>query len=125
MPSALLAVIYLAFVSLGLPDGLLGAAWPTMHAALGAAVSSAGIVSCIICFGTIVSSLLTDRLVRTLGTGILTAASVALTALALFGFSTAASFWQLILWAIPMAWVQGLWMQRSMPMSPSTPKPAI
>lgn len=101
MPSALLAVIYLAFVSLGLPDGLLGAAWPTMHAALGAAVSSAGIVSCIICFGTIVSSLLTDRLVRTLGAGILTAASVALTALALFGFSTAASFWQLILWAIP------------------------
>lgn len=101
MPSLLLAVIYLAFVSLGLPDGLLGAAWPTMHAALGAAVSSAGIVSCIICFGTIISSLLTDRLVRHLGTGILTAASVALTALALFGFSTAATFWQLILWAIP------------------------
>ncbi|MGN0070719.1 MAG: MFS transporter [Atopobiaceae bacterium] len=101
MPFALLAIIYLAFVSLGLPDGLLGAAWPTMHGTLGAAVSSAGIISCIICFGTIVSSLLTDRLVRRLGTGVLTAASVALTAVALFGFSTVTSFWQLALWAIP------------------------
>lgn len=101
MTNALLAIIYLAFISLGLPDGLLGAAWPAMHVSLGAAVSTAGIISVVICLGTIVSSLLTDRLVRRLGTGGLTAVSVALTAVALFGFSSAAAFWQLALWAIP------------------------
>ncbi len=101
MSAALLAIIYLAFVSLGLPDGLLGAAWPTMHVGVDAAVSWAGIVSTVICLGTIVSSLLTNRLVRRMGTGVLTASSVALTAAALFGFSTATEFWQLVLWAIP------------------------
>ncbi len=75
MTHALIAIIYLAFVSLGLPDGLLGAAWPAMHADLGAAVSLAGAISVVICLGTIVSSLMTDTLVRRLGTGRLTAAS--------------------------------------------------
>ena len=93
MTPALLAIIYLAFVSLGLPDGLLGAAWPAMHADLGAAVSLAGAISVVICLGTIVSSLMTDALVRRLGTGRLTAASVALTAVALFGFSTCTALW--------------------------------
>lgn len=101
MTHALLTIIYLAFVSLGLPDGLLGAAWPAMHASLGAAVSMAGTVSMVICLGTIVSSLLTSRLVRRLGTGGLTAGSVALTAVALFGFSTSSALWQVVLWAIP------------------------
>ena len=101
MTHALIAIIYLAFVSLGLPDGLLGAAWPAMHADLGAAVSLAGAISVVICLGTIVSSLMTDTLVRRLGTGRLTAASVALTAVALFGFSTCTALWQLVLWAIP------------------------
>lgn len=101
MTPALLAIIYLSFVSLGLPDGLLGAAWPAMHSDLGAAVSLAGTISVVICLGTIVSSLMTDRLVRRLGTGRLTAASVAMTAVALFGFSTCTALWQLVLWAIP------------------------
>ncbi|SES64224.1 Fucose permease [Olsenella sp. KH3B4] len=101
MTTVLLGIIYLAFVSLGLPDGLLGAAWPTMHASIGANVSLAGVISMIICLGTIVSSLLTVQLVRRLGTGKLTALSVALTAVALFGFSASAEFWQLALWAIP------------------------
>ena len=101
MTTALLGIIYLAFVSLGLPDGLLGAAWPTMHVSIGANVSLAGVISMIICLGTIVSSLLTVQLVRRLGTGKLTALSVALTAVALFGFSASAEFWQLALWAIP------------------------
>ncbi|MGN0076366.1 MAG: MFS transporter [Parafannyhessea sp.] len=101
MTALLLVVIYLSFVSLGLPDGLLGSAWPTMHASLGAAVSAAGTVSLVICLGTIVSSLLTDRLVKRLGAGGLTACSVGLTAVALFGFSASTSFWQLVLWAVP------------------------
>lgn len=101
MTHALLAIIYLAFVSLGLPDGLLGAAWPAMHASLDAAVSMAGTVSMVICLGTIVSSLLTGKLVRRLGTGGLTAGSVALTAVALLGFSASSAFWQVVLWAIP------------------------
>lgn len=101
MTSALLGIIYLAFVSLGLPDGLLGAAWPAMHVTVGANVSLAGVVSMVICLGTITSSLLTVELVRRLGTGRLTAVSVALTAVALFGFSASSAFWQLMLWAIP------------------------
>lgn len=101
MFSLLLAVIYLAFVSLGLPDSLLGAAWPSMYGGLDVPVSYAGIVSMIIAAGTIVSSLQSDRLTRRLGTGRVTAISVAMTAAALFGFSLSGEFWQLCLWAVP------------------------
>ena len=97
----LLAVIYLSFISLGLPDSLLGAAWPTMYPQFDVPVSYAGIVSMIICLGTIVSSLQCDRLTRRLGTGRVTAFSVALTAAVLWGFSISDAFWQLCLWAIP------------------------
>ena len=88
MISLLLPVIYLAFISLGLPDALLGAAWPSMYPQLGAGVSWAGGVSMIISVGTIVSSLASDWLNNKLGTGRVTALSVATTAVALFGFST-------------------------------------
>ena len=98
----LLAIIYVTFISLGLPDSVLGAAWPTMHGDLGAAVSSAGILSMIVTAGTVVSSLLTDRLVRRFGVGVLTACSVCLTAAALLGFSVAPSFWALCLLALPL-----------------------
>lgn len=101
MVSVLLPVIYLAFISLGLPDALLGAAWPSMVQPLGAQLSWAGYVSFIICLGTITSSLASDWLTGRLGTGRVTVCSVALTAAALFGFSTATAFWQLCLWAIP------------------------
>ena len=97
----LLAIIYLSFISLGLPDGLLGAAWPTMYPELGVSISLAGGVAMIISLGTVVSSLMSDRLTLKLGTGKVTAISVGLTALALFGFSTCDSYWQLCLWAIP------------------------
>ncbi len=97
----LLAVIYVAFISLGLPDALLGAAWPVMYPELGVPVSYAGILSMIIACGTIVSSLQCDRLTRWLGTGKVTAISVALTAFALFGFSVSGSFPMLCLFAIP------------------------
>ena len=97
----LLAVIYLSFISLGLPDSLLGSAWPSMYPEFGVPVSSASIIFMIISAGTIVSSLLSDRLTRCLGTGKVTSFSVGLTALALFGFSLSHSFWLLCLFAVP------------------------
>lgn len=101
MFSLLLVIIYLSFISLGLPDSLLGSAWPTMYPQLGVPVSYSGIVFMIISVGTIVSSLQSDRMTRRLGTGKVTAISVAMTAAALFGFSVSHAFWQLCLWAIP------------------------
>lgn len=101
MVSLLLAIIYISFISLGLPDGLLGAAWPKMYSEMAVPVSYAGIVSMIIAVGTVVSSLASDRLTRKLGTGGVTAISVAMTAFALFGFSFSGSFAALCLWAIP------------------------
>ena len=101
MVSLLLPVIYLAFISLGLPDALLGAAWPSMYQGLGAGLSWAGAVSMIISAGTVVSSLASDTLTARLGPGKVTAISVGMTATALFGFSSCTAFWQLCLWAIP------------------------
>ena len=101
MLSLLLGIIYLSFISLGLPDSLLGAAWPVIHAEIGAPLSASGFVFMIIAVGTIVSSLLSDRLTRRLGAGRVTAISVAMTCAALFGFSFSRSYAMLCLWAIP------------------------
>ena len=101
MVHLLLVIIYLAFISLGLPDALLGAAWPSMYPQFDVPVSYAGIISMIIALGTVVSSLQSDRLTRKLGTGKVTALSVGMTAMALFGFSISHSFGMLCLWAIP------------------------
>ena len=97
----LLMIIYLAFISLGLPDSLLGSAWPTMYQEFSVPVSYAGGISMIISVGTIVSSLQSDRLTKKFGTGKVTAASVLMTAAALFGFSISHSYAALCLWAIP------------------------
>ncbi len=97
----LLCIIYVSFISLGLPDALLGSAWPSIYQVFNVPVSYAGIVSFIISFGTIISSLNSDRLTRKLGTGKVTAISVGLTAIAIFGFSISTSFISLCLWAIP------------------------
>lgn len=97
----LLALIYLAFISLGLPDSLLGSAWPLMHLEMGVPISYMGIITMLISGGTIVSSLMSDRLTRKFGTKILTVASVFLTVIALFGFSFANNFSMLIAFAIP------------------------
>ena len=101
MTHLLLIVIYLSFISLGLPDSLLGAAWPSMQPEFGVPVSWAGPVSMTIAAGTIVSSLLSDRLTRKLGAGKVTAVSVGMTAAALFGFSLSHSYPELFLWAVP------------------------
>ena len=101
MISLLLAIIYLSFISLGLPDGLLGAAWPVMCVEMNVPVSYAGLISTTIAAGTIVSSLMSDRLTLRFGAGRVTAVSVAMTALALLGFSVTKNFWLLFVWAIP------------------------
>ena len=101
MASLLLAIIYISFVSLGLPAALLGAAWPVMQVELDVPLSYAGGISRIIAIGTVVSSLQSDRLTKWMGSGKVTAYSVAMTALAIFGFSISNAYWQLCLWAIP------------------------
>ena len=101
MTHVLLAIIYVAFISLGLPDALLGAAWPSMYRDFSVPVSYSGIIFMIIAGGTIVSSLQSDRLTKRLGAGAVTAISVLTTALALFGFSISRSYIALCLWAIP------------------------
>lgn len=101
MTNLLLAIIYLAFISLGLPDGLLGAAWPTVYPEMNVPLSYAGFISTIISAGTIISSLLSDALTKKLGAGRVTAISVGLTAFALFGFSRSNAFILLCLFAIP------------------------
>jgi MFS family permease len=99
--SLLLLIIYLTFINLGLPDGLLGAAWPAMRAGLGAPVHYAGILSMVAASGTIISSLLSDRLTRRFGTGPVVVVSVCMTAAALFGYSVSDSFLPLCLWSAP------------------------
>lgn len=101
MYSLLLAVIYLAFISLGLPDSLLGAAWPALYPQLGVPVSYAGIITFIIACGTVISSLMSDRVTRRFGAGKVTAFSVFLTMAALFGFSFSNHFWMLCILALP------------------------
>ena len=101
MASLLLALIYICFISLGLPDSLLGSAWPTLHAQIQVPVSYAGIISMVICICTILSSLFSDKLLRKFGAGKVTAASVAFTAIGLFGYSGSDQFWLLLLWSVP------------------------
>lgn len=101
MGSLLLVLIYICFISLGLPDSLLGSAWPVMHNEIGVPVSYAGIISMTITAGTILSSLFSDKLLHKFGAGLVTAVSVTTTAICLFGFSISTEFWMLILWAIP------------------------
>ena len=97
----LLAIIYVSFISLGLPDAVLGSAWPMIYPEFNVPVSYAGIISITISVGTIISSLQSDRLTKKFGTGKVTAFSVLLTAVALFGFSVSSSFWMMLLWALP------------------------
>lgn len=101
MTTLLLIIIYFAFISLGLPDSLLGSIWPIAHRELGVPLAWSGPIFMIISLGTVVSSLLSDRLTRRLGAGLVTVLSVALTALALFGFGISTSYWMLCLWAVP------------------------
>ena len=95
-------MIYLSFISLGLPDSMLGSAWPAMNVSLNAPLWGAGLVQMLISFCTIISSLNSAKLIRRFGTGKLTAISVATTALALLGFSLAKNYAFLLLMAVPL-----------------------
>ena len=103
----LLAVIYLAFISLGLPDSLLGSAWPTINSEFDVPISYMGIVSMIISGGTIISGLMSERITKKFGTRMVTTVSVLLTAVAMLGFSLCTEFWQLCLWGIPYGFGAG------------------
>ena len=98
----LLVVIYAAFIGLGLPDTVLGVAWPLVQLDLKAPLSAAGLLSIIVSVGTIVSSLHTPGLMRILGTGKLVFVSIALTAVASVGYGFSTAFWMMCLWAVPM-----------------------
>ena len=116
MTTLLLAVIYAAFISLGLPDSVLGAAWPTMHGPMNVPVSWLGLLSTLISISTVISSLMSDRVTFRFGPGRVTAFSVALTAAALFGFSCSTEFWMLCLIGIPsiISGIVALLLQRGM-----------
>ncbi|MGM9974402.1 MAG: MFS transporter [Clostridiaceae bacterium] len=102
MITALLVIIYIAFISLGLPDSILGSAWPSIYGNIGVEVSAQGILSMITAGGTIISSFLSDKVIRRFGTGTVTGVSVLLTAVALLGYSLSGSFYFLCLCAIPL-----------------------
>jgi len=97
----------MAFIGLGLPDSLLGSAWPVMYVQLGTDFSFAGFVTMIVAGGTIVSSLLSDRITRRLGAGLTTAIGVLVAAIAMFGFSSSSAFWMLCMWAVPYGLAAG------------------
>ncbi|WP_461246710.1 MFS transporter [Treponema sp. R6D11] len=98
----LLIIIYTSFISLGLPDSLLGSAWPSMYNSLNVPLHYAGIISMIIASGTVISSVFSARIIKRFGTGMVTAVSVLMTAAALIGFSFSSSFYFLCLFAVPL-----------------------
>lgn len=100
--TGLLVIIYISFISLGLPDALLGAAWPVMSTDIGVPLSLAGMLSMIVAGGTIVSSLISERVIRRFGTGLVTACSVTMTAVALLGVSLSSGIGWLCLFAVPL-----------------------
>lgn len=91
MLTFILIIIYIAFISLGLPDSILGSAWPVIRMDLQLPLSAAGVISMIVTGGTIISSLMSNRMIRRFGTGKVTLTSVFLTAAALLGFSLSGS----------------------------------
>jgi len=100
--TVLLLIIYISFISLGLPDSLLGSAWPAINADLKVPLSYAGIVSMIISGGTIISSLNSERIIKKIGTGLVTAVSVLMTAIALLGFGLSQNFLWFVVLAVPL-----------------------
>lgn len=101
MATLLIALIYMAFISMGLPDSLLGSAWPSIYPELNVSVSTVGLVTILISSGTVISSSLSDKLIRKFGTAAVTVASTLLVAASLFGFSFCKSFAALCIWALP------------------------
>lgn len=102
MATFLLAVIYLAFIGLGLPDSLFGTAWPAIYADFNLPISFGSFVTVIISCGTVISSLISSGLIKKFGTNVVSAASTLLTAAALLGFSVSPNIWCMCILAIPL-----------------------
>ncbi len=102
MPIVLLLIIYIVFISLGLPDGVLGGAWPSIHTDLNVPIGFGGVIALVITTMTIISSLSTAALTKQLGIGVLMVLSTLLTSFALFGFSQSSSIVWLCLLAVPL-----------------------
>ena len=100
----LLVVIYIAFIGLGVPDSLIGSAWPAIHTELNIPVEAVSFITFIISGCTVLSSIFSAKILNKIGTSKVTAFSTAMTAAALFGFSFADSFWVMI----PLAVILGL-----------------
>lgn len=101
MAMLLLSIIYLTFIGLGLPDALLGAAWPVMHVQIGADFSLAGIITMIMASGTIIAGIVSNRITKKLGTCIATVVGVCMSSIALFGMASSTAFWMICLFAVP------------------------
>ena len=101
MYTLLISIIYLAFISLGLPDSLLGSAWPIMHQEIDVSISLMGIISMVVSVSTIISSLLSHKLTNKFGTKWVTTISVFISAISLLGFSYSKNIWMILLFAIP------------------------
>ncbi len=100
--TVLLILIYLAFISLGLPDSIFGVAWPTIRAEWNMPLDAAGLVVLVIICGTVVSSFLSGFMIKRFGTGKLTTISCFMTGLALLGFSFAPAYVWMLLFALPL-----------------------
>ncbi len=98
----LLVIIYIAFISLGLPDAILGSAWPIIHTDLNVPINYAGIPTMIVTGGTIISSFFSEKLIRKFGTGKVTTFSVLLTAMGLLGIYFSPNFLWICLLGIPL-----------------------
>ena len=107
MATLLLVIIYIAYIGLGIPDSLFGTAWPVMYKEFGLPISAANAVTLLICFGSIVSSLVSARLIRKFGTNLVTAISTSMTALALLGFSVSNNLLFVCLFAVPLGFGAG------------------
>lgn len=107
MATVLLIIIYIAFIGLGLPDSLFGTAWPAIYQEFGLPFSFGSVITVLITSGSIVSSLLSAKLIAKLGTAKLTAISTALTAIGLIGYSLSGSFLPMCLLAIPLGFGAG------------------
>lgn len=102
MATLLVIIIFILYIGLGIPDSLLGSAWPSMYLDFGVSVSNVSFISTVICAGTVTASLCSARLVAKLGTGRVAAFSTLTTAAALLGFSLSGQFWMLFLLALPL-----------------------
>lgn len=102
MLKILLVIIYVAFISLGLPDAILGSAWPIIHTDLNVPINYAGIPTMIVTGGTIISSFFSEKLIRKFGTGKVTTFSVLLTAMGLLGIYFSPNFFWICLLGIPL-----------------------